>query len=57
MGKFGLKTQYCQFNVKFGSSNNLNMQNSMVVLTFFVSKGKHPFWANLVKKSKIVTLN
>ena len=57
MSKFGLKTQYCQFNLKFGSSNNLTMQNSMVVLTFFVLKGKHPFWANLVKKNKIVTLN
>ena len=27
------------------------MQNSMVVFSFFVLDGKHPFWANLLKIS------
>ena len=33
------------------------MQNSMVVFTFSVLDRKHPFWANLVQKIKIVRLN
>ena len=33
------------------------MQNSMVVFTFFVFKGKYPFQANLVQKIKIITLS
>ena len=33
------------------------MQNSKVVFTFFVFERKYPFWANLVQKSKIITLS
>ena len=33
------------------------MQNSMVVLTFYDVDGKHPFWAILVQKIKIVSLS
>ena len=32
------------------------MQNS-IVITFFVLDRKHPFWANLVQKIKIVSLS
>ena len=33
------------------------MQNSMVVFNFSVLEWKHPFWANLVEKIKIVSLS
>ena len=36
---------------------NLNMQNSMVMFSFFVIDQKYPFWANLVQKVKIVSLS
>ena len=55
--KFGPKNQYCQFKLKFGSKTNSNMQNWMVMLTFSVFDRKHPFWVNLVEKSKIVSLS
>ena len=37
--------------------NSCRMQNSMVVFIFSVLNRKHPFWANLVQKIKIVSLN
>ena len=33
------------------------MQNLVVVFTFSVLDWKHPFWANLVQKVKIVSLS
>ena len=33
------------------------MYNSMAVFTFSVLDGKHPFWANLVQKIKIVSFS
>ena len=33
------------------------MQNSIVVFTFSVLHWKHPFWANLVHKIKIISLS
>ena len=36
---------------------NSNKQNSMVVFTFSILDCKYHFWANLVKKVKIVSLN
>ena len=33
------------------------MQNSMMLLTFFVFDWKYPFWANLVQKIKIISLS
>ena len=42
--------------LKFGSKTNSNMQISMVMLTFSVFDWKHPVWANLVQKMKIVSL-
>ena len=40
-GKLGSKNQNCQFELKFGSWTNLNMQNSMVIFTFFVLDQKN----------------
>ena len=53
LGKFGPKNQNCQFQLKFGTQTNLNMQNSMVVFTFSALDQKNPFWGNFVQKSKI----
>ena len=49
------KNQNCQLKLKFGTNTNLNMQNSMVIFTFAVLDRKHPFWANLIQKIKIVS--
>ena len=56
LGKFGPKNQNCHFKLKFGSQTNSNMQDSVVLFTFSVLDWKHPFWANLVQKIKIVIL-
>ena len=56
-GKFGPKNQNCQFQLKFGTKTNSNMQSSVVVFTFCVLDWKHPFWANLVQKLNIVSLS
>ena len=55
--KFNPKNQNCQCKLKFCTSTNLNMQNSMVVFPFFVFDRKTTnthFWANLVQIFKIV---
>ena len=57
LGKFGPKNQNCQFQLKFGTKTNSNMQSPMVVFTFCVLDWKHPFWANLVQKLNIVSLS
>ena len=56
-GNFAQKSQNYCFQLKFGSNINSNILNSIVVLTFSVLDGKHPFYANLVRKIKIVSLN
>ena len=56
MGKFGPKSQNYQFKLKFGTYTNSNMENSMMMLTFFVFDQKCPFWANLVQNVKIVSI-
>ena len=56
LDKLAPKNKNCQFRLKFGTSANLNLQNSMVVFIFSVFDGKHPFWANVVQKIKIVSL-
>ena len=53
LGKFSLKNQNYQFKLKFGTQNNSNRQNSMVLFTFSVLDAKQPFWATLVQKSKL----
>ena len=57
LGKFGPKNQNCHFKLKIGTYTNSNMQNSMILFTFFVLERKYPFWANLFQKIKIVTLS
>ena len=57
LGKFGPKSQSYQFKPKFGTNTNSNMQNSIVVLNFFVYGQKCSFWANLVQKVKIISLS
>ena len=54
MGKFGPKCQNYQFKLKFGSYSNSNMQNSMMLFTFFIFDQECTFWANLVQ---IVTVS
>ena len=36
LGKSGQKNQNCQFTLKLGTKTNLNMRNSMMMLTFSV---------------------
>ena len=37
-------------------SSNLNVQNSVAMLTFSDFDRKHPFWVNLVQNIKIASL-
>ena len=57
MDRFGPKSQDCQLKLKFGSTSNPNMQNSVVLSTFSTFDRKNPFLSNLVQKLKIVKLN
>ena len=52
LGKFGPKTQNCQFKLKFGTQNNSKMQNSMVMFTFPLIDWKYLFSVNLVQKNQ-----
>ena len=56
-GNFAQKSQNYYFQLKFATNINSNISNSIVVLTFSVLDGKHPFYANLVRNIKIVSLN
>ena len=56
-GKFVPKDQNCQFKLRFGTMTSTNMQNSMVMFTFFILDQKYPFWAKLVQKFKTVSLS
>ena len=53
-GKFAPKTQNCQFKVKFGTYTNSNMLNTVVVFTFCILDGKHPFGQIWSRKSKLL---
>ena len=55
LGKFAPNVQYCQFKVKLGTQTNSNMQNSMMLFTFFVCDRKCCFWTNLPKLIRICT--
>ena len=57
LGKFDPKYQNCQFKVKLGTKTNSNMQNLVMLFTFFVFDRKCPFWVNLVKNVKIASLS
>ena len=56
LGKFSPNIQICQFNLKFGTRTNSNMQNSMGMFTSSVSNGKYLFWANFVQIFKFINL-
>ena len=56
LGKFGPKNQNYHFKLKFSGQPNSHMQNSVMLLTFFVFDQKYPFWENLVQQMKIVSL-
>ena len=55
-GQTWSRNQNCLFKLKFGTSTNLHMQNSMVLFIFSVWDQKQPFWANLVQKIRLVSL-
>ena len=48
--------QKCISTQKYGAQPNQNMQNSVMLFTFFVFDRKYLFWANMVQKIKIVSL-
>ena len=48
------ETLNCLFNVNFGTQTNLNIQNWIVMSTFFAFYSKCWYWANLVLNFKIV---
>ena len=54
-GQIWSKKSNYQLKLKFGSQTNSNMQNSMMLFTFFVFEWKYSFWANLVQKIKIIS--
>ena len=43
LGKFDPNDQNCQFEFKFGTYTNMNMQNTMVVFTFSIFDRKYLF--------------
>ena len=52
MGKLVPKNQNCQFKLKFGTSINLNMKNSMALFTFSVLERKYPFSGKFGSKNE-----
>ena len=57
VGQICSKKLHCQFKLEFGMETDLNVQNLMVVFIFSELYWKYSFWANLVEKIKIVSLN
>ena len=53
LGKFGPKSQNYQFQLKFGTYTNSNMQNSIVMFTFPAFDQKYCFWEIWSKKLKL----
>ena len=51
-GKFGPKIQNCQFELKFGTSTNSNMENLMVVFIFSIFNQKYSFWVKFGPKNQ-----
>ena len=50
--KFDSKNQNCHFELKFGTQSNLKMQNSMLLLTFYILDQKYRFWDNFLQKKR-----
>ena len=55
--KLGPKDQNCQFKLKFGTKNNLHMQNSVMVFTFSVFETGNVIFGETWSKIKIVSLS
>ena len=52
--KMKIKMNFCFcFHFDFHS----DIQNSMMVFTFFIFDQKYPFWTKLIQKIKIITLS
>ena len=45
------------FKVKFGTKTDLNMQNSLMMFTFFAFVWKYPFWLTSPQKNAIGSLS
>ena len=54
-GQTWSKNQNYQFKLKFVTYTNSNMQNSMVMFTFFCFDQKYPFWAKMVQKVRMIS--
>ena len=52
LGKYGPKSQKCQFKLKLGTYANLHMQNSMVMFTFFCFRPGILFWGKFGPKNQ-----
>ena len=57
LGKFVPKNQNFLLKLKVCTQINSNMENSMVIVTFFIFDWKYPFWAKLAQKIKIFSLS
>ena len=57
LGIFGRKNENFWFTQKISIYANLNMQNLMVLFTFFFFGWKYRFWENLLQKNKIIILS
>ena len=51
-----IRFEHEKFKVKFGSYNNSNINNSLVVFTFSVLNRKYCFWLNVVQGIKTICL-
>ena len=52
LGKFGLNKQNCCFKLKFNIDTNLNMENSIVMLTFFDFRVEIPLLGKVAPKNR-----
>ena len=55
--KFGPKNQSCQFELKFGTKTNSNMQNSLVIFTFSFFSPRMPHLGKFGLKSQSCQFN
>ena len=56
LGKFGPKSQNCQFEWKFDTYANVNMQDSMMVFIFSIFDQKFLFWGKFAPKNQYCLL-
>ena len=55
--EIGPQNEDCQLQLKFGTQDNSNMQNSMTMFTCSLLDRKYLFWSNFLQKVKIVSLS